>query len=133
MSFSSNPLIVLICELFGITHLESMTHLGRNQVVDLHKQKLFQSQILIKDSDTFLKIHFFVRCYSHFFALTNQLPCFYILFLLFLWLLFLEDQQMFAELLTWIFFSKFNLSLSYLVFKTNPLLSILFTFATNLS
>ena len=35
-----------------------MTHLGRNQVVDLHKQKLFQSQILIKDSDTFLKIHF---------------------------------------------------------------------------
>ena len=31
------------------------------------------------------------------------------------------------------FFSKFNLSVSYLVFKTNPLLSILFTFATNLS
>ena len=31
------------------------------------------------------------------------------------------------------FFSKFNFSVSYLVFKTNPLLSILFTFATNLS
>ena len=31
------------------------------------------------------------------------------------------------------FFSKFNLSVSYLVFKTNPLLSILFTFPTNLS
>ena len=31
------------------------------------------------------------------------------------------------------FFSKFILSVSYLVFKTNPLLSILFTFPTNLS
>ena len=32
-----------------------------------------------------------------------------------------------------IFFSKFYLSVSYLVFKSNPLVSILFTFATNLS
>ena len=32
-----------------------------------------------------------------------------------------------------IFFSKSDLSVSYLVFKTNPLVSILFTFATNLS
>ena len=32
-----------------------------------------------------------------------------------------------------IFFSKYDLSVSYLVFKTNPLVSILFTSATNLS
>ena len=31
------------------------------------------------------------------------------------------------------FFSKSDLSASYLIFKTNPLVSILFTFATNLS
>ena len=31
-----------------------------------------------------------------------------------------------------IFISKSDLSVSYLVFKTNPLVSILFTFATNL-
>ena len=31
------------------------------------------------------------------------------------------------------FFCKSDLSVSYLVFKTNPLVSILFTFATNLS
>ena len=37
----------------------------------------------------------------------------------------------FSALLT--FFSKFDLSLSYLVFKANPLISILFTFATSLS
>ena len=32
-----------------------------------------------------------------------------------------------------IFFSKYDLSVSYLVFKTNRLVSILFTSATNLS
>ena len=32
-----------------------------------------------------------------------------------------------------VFFSKSDLPVSYLVFKTNPLLSIVFTFATNLS
>ena len=32
-----------------------------------------------------------------------------------------------------IFFSKSDLSVLYLVFKTNPLVSILFTFATNSS
>ena len=32
-----------------------------------------------------------------------------------------------------IFFSKSDLSALYLVFKTNPVVSILFTFATNLS
>ena len=32
-----------------------------------------------------------------------------------------------------IFCSKFDLSESYLIFKTNPLVSILFTFETNLS
>ena len=36
----SNSLIFLIRSLFGITHLESMSRLRRNQVVDLHKQKL---------------------------------------------------------------------------------------------
>ena len=36
----SNSLIFLIRSLFGITYLESMSHLRRNQVVDLHKQKL---------------------------------------------------------------------------------------------
>ena len=35
--------------------------------------------------------------------------------------------------LSLIFFSKSDLSVSYLVFKTNPLMSILFTFATSLS
>ena len=35
-----NSLIFLIHELFEITHLESMFHLRRNQVVHLHKQKL---------------------------------------------------------------------------------------------
>ena len=40
-----------------------MIHLPRNQVLDLHKQKLelklFQGQILSKDASTFLKISFF--------------------------------------------------------------------------
>ena len=36
----SNSLIFLIHQLFGITHLELMSHLRRNQVVGLHKQKL---------------------------------------------------------------------------------------------
>ena len=55
-----------------------MIHLQRNQLVDLHKQKMkvYQSQILSKDADTFLKISFFFRCYSHFFPIANQLPGF---------------------------------------------------------
>ena len=35
--------------------------------------------------------------------------------------------------LSLIVFSKSDLSVSYLVFKTNPLMSVLFTFATSLS
>ena len=37
---SSNSLVVLTDLLFGITYLESMIHLRRNQLLDLHKQKL---------------------------------------------------------------------------------------------
>ena len=40
--------------------------------------KLSQSQILSKDADTFLEISFFFRCYSHFFAIANQLAGFFI-------------------------------------------------------
>ena len=63
---------------FGINYLELMIHLRRNRLLDLLKQilKIAQGQILSKDADTFLKISFFFRCYSHFFAITNQLPGF---------------------------------------------------------
>ena len=62
----------------GITHLESMIYLWKNKSLDLRKQKLklSQSLILSKNADTFLKISFFFRCYSHFFAIANQLPGF---------------------------------------------------------
>ena len=62
----------------GITHLESMIYLWTNKSLDLRKQKLklSQSLILSKNADTFLKISFFFRCYSHFFAIANQLPGF---------------------------------------------------------
>ena len=36
--------------------------------------KLSQSQVLSKGADIFLKTSFFLRCYSHFFAIANQLP-----------------------------------------------------------
>ena len=57
----------------GITHLESMIYLWKNKSLDLRKQKLklSQSLILSKNADTFLKISFFFRCYSHFFAIAN--------------------------------------------------------------
>ena len=38
--------------------------------------KLYQSQILSKDADLFLKISFFFRCCSHDFAIANELPGF---------------------------------------------------------
>ena len=55
-----------------------MVHLRRNQLVDFTSKnwKLYQSQILSKDAYTFLKISFFFKCYSHFFAIANQLPGF---------------------------------------------------------
>ena len=64
--------------MFGITHLEPTIYLRRNQLVDCTSKnwKLYQSQILSKDAYTFLKISFFFRCYSHFFAIANQLPGF---------------------------------------------------------
>ena len=40
---------------------------------------------------------------------------------------------MFDGLVSGVFFSKSDLSVSYLVFKTNPVVSISFTFVTNLS
>ena len=55
-----------------------MIHLWRNQLVGMHKQKLKTvSESNFKyDADTFLKISFFFRCFSHFFAIANQLPGF---------------------------------------------------------
>ena len=38
--------------------------------------KLSQSQILSKNADTFFKICLLFRCYSHIFAVANQLPGF---------------------------------------------------------
>ena len=67
---SSNPLIVLTRKLFGtckyynfmfgITHLKLMIHIQRNQLVDLHKQKLeaVAELNLSKNANTFLKISF---------------------------------------------------------------------------
>ena len=40
VAVSSNPIIALTDELFGITHLESMINLLVNQLLDLHKQNL---------------------------------------------------------------------------------------------
>ena len=37
---SSNPVIALTHLLLGIAHLDSMIYLWRNQLVDLHKEKL---------------------------------------------------------------------------------------------
>ena len=51
----------------------------RNQVLDLHKRKLKivpECKILSKDSGPFLKIPFFFSCFSHIFAIANQLPGF---------------------------------------------------------
>ena len=47
----------------------------------------------------------------------------------------LESKSVFLTslLVSGILFSKFGLSVSNLVFKTNPLVSIAFTFTTNLS
>ena len=53
--------------------------LRRNQLVNCASRnwKLYQSQILSKNADTFLEISFFFfRCYCHFFAIVNQLPGF---------------------------------------------------------
>ena len=68
-----NPLFFLIHQLLERTNLKSMFHLRRNQVIDLLKQKL--RTILSKNTGTFLKISFFFMCFSHIFAIANQLPC----------------------------------------------------------
>ena len=62
--------------MFGTTHLESMIHLRKKNswlICTSRNWKLYQSQILSKDADTFLKFSFLFRCYSHFFAIANQL------------------------------------------------------------
>ena len=66
--------LLLLMERFRIiTHLESMIHLQKKTVTS---RKLSQSQILSKDSDTFLKISVLFRGYSHIFAIANQQPGF---------------------------------------------------------
>ena len=68
--------LLLLMERFRIiTHLESMIHLQKKTVTSRNR-KLSQSQILSKDSDTFLKISVLFRGYSHIFAIANQQPGF---------------------------------------------------------
>ena len=62
--------------MFGITHLESMFRLRRNQVCTSRNWKPSQREILSKDAGPFIKIFFFSRCFSYIFAITNQLACF---------------------------------------------------------
>ena len=39
-------------------------------------KKLSRSEVLSKDSGSFFKMSFFFRCFSHIFAIANQLPSF---------------------------------------------------------
>ena len=64
--------------MFGITHLEPMFRLRRSQVCTSRNWKLSQREILSKDAGPFIKIFFFSRCFSHIFAIANQLAGFYI-------------------------------------------------------
>ena len=74
--FWSNPLIFLPNYLFGIIHLESMFRLRRNQICTSRNGKSSQREILSKDAGLFIKIFFFSRCFSHIFAIANQLAGF---------------------------------------------------------
>ena len=62
--------------MLGITDLEKMFHLRRNQVCTSRNWKLSQRKILSKDVGPFLKISFFSRCFSHIFAIAKQFPGF---------------------------------------------------------
>ena len=62
--------------MFGITHLESMFCLQRNQVCTSRNWKPSQREIISKDAGPFLKFSFFIRCFSHIFAIANKLPGF---------------------------------------------------------
>ena len=70
----SNLSIFLNHWLFGITHLESMFHLRRNQVCLSKNWQRSQRQV-IKDAGPFPKIPYF-RCFSYIFAIAKQLPGF---------------------------------------------------------
>ena len=68
----SNLLLFLTHQLFGRSHLESIIHLLRNQVVDLSKQKLKTVPYCnFKVAGSFLKISFFFSCFSHIFVIAN--------------------------------------------------------------
>ena len=58
-----------------LTHLEWKFRLRKNQVYTNRNWKLSQSNIISKEAGPFLKISFF-RCFSHIFAIANQLPGF---------------------------------------------------------
>ena len=64
--------------MFGITHWSRWFIYGETSWLSCTSRnwKLYQSQTLSKDADTFFKISFFLRCYSHFFVIANQLPGF---------------------------------------------------------
>ena len=73
--FQNKPCF-LTHQLFGITHLESMFRLRRNQVCTNRNWESSQRKILRKNAGLFIKIYFFSRCFSHIFAIANQLAGF---------------------------------------------------------
>ena len=64
--------------MFGIIHLESMFCLRKNQVLDLHKQKQKTAPVWNLKWRCRPLSYFFFTCFSHIFAIANQLPGFYI-------------------------------------------------------
>ena len=62
--------------MFGITHLESMFRLRRNQDCTSRNWKPSQREILSKDAGPFIKTFSFFRCFSYIFLIVNQLAGF---------------------------------------------------------